>query len=486
MSTITLKHKVLHSVGWTFSSQVFRELFQFAVTVIMARLLTPKDYGLVGMSASVIGFIQIFNTMGFRSALIQKQEVTDDHFSTAFWSTLGVSLGLYLIVLPASPLVAVFFREPLLKGVIAFSALGLIISSLNTIQFARLEKNMDFKSITMVELGTALVSGTVSISLALGGYGVWSIVWGPLIGQFLLLPAPWIITGWRPAFRFSTPAFRELFGFGAHLTGATVVNYFARNADNLIIGRVLGASALGYYALAYNLMLKPLGYISSNVGRVLFPAFSSIRGEKEKTRNAYLQVVQFISLITFPMMAGLLFVAPELIEVIYGTKWLPVVPILQVLCLLGAIQSIGTTVGIIYMSQGRADMQFKYALIFVPIIVTSFIVGVNWGVIGVAVGYVISSGSIWIWSHVVANRLIELAMPNIFKKLFPAFAASMGMYIVLFAVFVTYPGFPEMNHTLLLTLQVLTGAAAYLVVLSVLDKNIFKELLDLRNRGIHG
>jgi O-antigen/teichoic acid export membrane protein len=456
-----------------------REIIQFGVTIVLARLLSPNDYGLVGMSGTVLGFVQIFNTFGFRSAIIQKKEITDSHYSTAFWMTLAISTILYLITLLASPLAAIFFKEPKLVGIMAVSALGFIITSLSTIQLAMLEKQLDFKKITIIELATAVTNGIVSISLALSGHGVWSLVWGSVAGQSVAIPLTWFLIRWTPALKFDRAAFNDLFTFGAHLTGATLVNYFARNADNLIIGRVLGSGALGYYALAYNLMLKPLQYVSSNLARVLFPALSAIRDDKEKTRQTYLKVVQAISILTFPMMTGLLFLAPDLIHAVYGAKWMPVVPIFQILCLLGAIQSIGTTVGIIYISQGRADLQLKYTLIFSPIIVASFFVGVQWGTVGVASAYLMSSGSIWIWSHVVANRLIGLRLAPLFKRMAPATMASIGMYLVLNAAkyFPFEFAFAPIAVYAKLASLIVTGAISYTILLYLIKGDDFMAML---------
>lgn len=480
-----LKSKVFSSIGWAFSSQASREICQFIVSIILARILLPKDYGLVSMATTVTGFIQMFNTMGFRSALIQKQNSNDKDYTTAFWTTLLLSVSLYIVTVSISPIAAWFFEEPILKGLMSISALGFIITALNTIHFARLEKAMDFKKISIIEICTTLISGIVSITLATNGYGVWSLVVGGIAGQVLTMPLPWYFTRWRPSYTFDKAALKELFGFGSRVTGAVFINYFARNADNLIIGKVLGSTALGYYSMAYGLMLKPLQYVSSNFSRVLFSAFSSIRNDAEKTRSAYLKVVHFISLITFPMMTGLLFVAPEFVQVVYGSKWAPIVPIFQILCLLGASQSIGSTVGTIYMSQGRADLQLKYTAIFSSIVVASFFVGVQWGVIGVAVAYAFASGGIWMWSHAIANRLIGLQMKTLLSQLVPSITASAGMYALLSVIKYfqsMYTNFHMVAGVLLFEF-VLLGFFSYTLFIYIIDSAVFRELTAMfKNR----
>lgn len=472
-----LRQKVVHSLAWTFSSQVSREALQFVIAIVLARLLAPSDYGLVSISMTFLGFIQIFNGLGMRASLIHRQDIRQEHYTTAFWTTIVMSFSLCLATVMLAPYIAVFFNEPLLEKIIQVSALVFIVNSLNTVHFAILEKALDFKKITIVEISTAVLSGIISITLALTGYGVWALVLGGLAAQSILLPLPWIMTGWKPRFSYDYKAFKELFSFGANLTGAGILNYLVRNADNLIIGKVLGSTALGYYSLAYTLMLKPLQYVSANIGRVLFPAFSSIKDDKEKIRGVYLKVVQFISLITFPMMTGLLFVAPEFFEIAYGQKWMPAVPVFQILCLLGAIQSVGTTVGTIYLSQGRADLQFKYTLIFSPIFISSFFIGVNWGIEGVALCYALASGSIWVWSHIVANRLIDLRLRELFVRLVPAVTASLGMYLIL--SFIKYgQGFLDFDLPIeaLLAEFVVLGAVSYLLFTYLLKADFFTEI----------
>lgn len=306
------------------------------------------------------------------------------------------------------------------------------------------------------------------------------MVLGGLIAQTVTIPLIWKISQWRPSFSFQKEAFRDLFSFGAHLTGASMINYFARNADNLIIGKFLGATPLGYYSLAYNLMLKPLQYLSGNIGRVLFPTFSTMKDDKERTKNAYLKIIQFISFFTFPMMLGLLYVAPEFIEVVYTTKWIPVVPVLQVLCIIGAIQTIGTTVGTIYMSQARTDLQFKYTLIFTPIIVASFLVGIQWGIIGVALCYLITQSGIWIWSHVIANRLINLKLSIFFAQLLPATYAALGMYVFLsITKYIQYKF--NINYGLRFNLIefIIVGIISYLAITYITKSEVLTEIRNL-------
>lgn len=478
------KHRIIGALGWALSSQISTEMLRFGVTLVLVRLLSPRDYGLNALAGTVIGFVQIFNSLGFSQALIQKQDVTSADYSTAFWSTLLLGLLLCGAVFLVAPLAAFFFEEPLVDPILKVAALGFVLSALGAMQLAQLQKALAFKQIMLVELLTALFAGIASIALAMKGFGVWSLIIGGLVGQALALPVLWKMSTWKPRIVFSKRAFSELFSFGAHLTAGGIVNYLMRNIDKLIIGKVLGSTALGYYSLAYSLMLKPLQYISANVGRVLFPALSSIKDDLDKTRKVYLKAVHFISLITFPMMAGLLFTAPSVVEVVYGSKWMPVVPVLQILCLVGAIQSLGTTVGTIYLSQGRADLQMKYAIIFAPIVIGAFFIGVHWGIEGVAAAYAIATLCIWIWSHKIANGLINLQLAPFLRELLPAARASAlmcGVLVCLFAVQVYVLGGSFAAHFQLMVM-IPVGTVTYVCAIARLNPNSLRELRDLVTR----
>lgn len=479
-----LKQKIVGGIGWTMSSQIATQLVSFGVTLVLVRLLSPRDYGLYALVGTVLGFVQIFNTLGFSQALIQKEKVTSLDYSTAFWSTLLLSLLLCGIVIVSSPVAVVFFKEPLVAPILKVASLSLVISALGTMQLAQLQKSLAFKRIMLIEFLTALFAGIASIVLAINKFGVWSLVLGSLTGQVLALPILWKMSEWKPQIAFSKQAFSEFFAFGAHLTVGGIINYFMRNMDNVIIGKVLGSTALGYYSLAYNLMLKPLQYISANVGRVLFPALSSIKGDKDTTRKVYLKAVHYISLITFPMMSGLLLVAPSVVEVVYGPKWMPVVPVLQILCLVGAMQSIGTTVGTIYLSQGRADLQMKYTIIFAPIVIGSFIVGVYWGIEGVAAGYALATSSIWVWSHKIANKLIDLEILTVFRELIPALCASILMCAALGSLYFLQQYFLGQTPTApcQLAMMIPAGVVSYIVALALFFPITFRKLRALATR----
>jgi len=462
MKQSDLKRKVVSGSAWTLFANVSSQAISFIVTVVLARILTPSDFGVVAISAVFIGVITLFQDVGMGAALIQRKDIDEDYLSTSFSVSLLAGALLAALVAAVSPLVAAFYREAVLRDILLVSSLGFLLSPFTSIHTSVLSRRLEFKKVALITLGTQAASGSISVGLALSGYGLWSMVLGKIISQPILIPVVWHMVEWRPKPRIIRKCFTDLFGFSSHLLGFNLLNFFARNLDNLIIGKYLGAQQLGYYSVAYNLMLKPLQLISWSVGKVLFPVFSSIQDDPEQTRAVYIKIIRSISLITFPMMTGLFMVAEEFILSVYGETWRPAILPLKLLCAVGAAQSIGTTSGVIFNSQGRSDLTLKIGSVSATAIVVGFIIGLNWGLIGLITAYIAVSVPVFFLGQFYANRLIGLRMGALFSALFPATACSGLMVIVLLALRYLNVSMRVEVATALVIL-ILTGAASYLI-----------------------
>ena len=416
---MSLVQKVFVGTVWNVTGQLSRQLISLATIAILARFLSPGDFGLVAMGHTVKALAYVFASVGMGAAIIQRKDLSEDYLSTAYWTTFLAGMIIAAIVAGASPLVAWFFNRSELILIIAVTSVTFALGGISSTHRDLLEKRMQFKQISIIDFIDVCAGSAIAIIMAWKGMGYWSLVVREIAGTFFKIPLYAVASGWRPRLVFRRNCFRDLFGFSSYVLMSNLLNYFNRNGDNIIIGRFLGATLLGYYDLAYSFMLKPLQYVSSTTSRVLFPALSKIQEDKDSVRRMYLRAIKIISLLTFPMMAGLFLVSSEAILVIYGAQWEPVVPVLQVFCLVGAVQSVTTNVGTVFMSQGRSDLMFKTTLIISPFIWLSFIIGVRWGIIGVAIGYAIVT---CVWSlivHSIANRLIGLDRGDflaVFKK----------------------------------------------------------------------
>lgn len=473
-----LKIKVINSVSWTLSSRAITEILQLIITIVLARILSPKDYGIVAMSSSLLVFIEGFSTLGFSNPIVQFEKIERRHLVTAFVSMLMFNILLYLLVFAVSPYVAKFYNEDILINVLRVTALSFIITAFNTVPIAILERSMQYKHIAMANIFRKLIIGIVAIVMAVKGQGVWSLVLAGQLGNLMMFPLLLRYSKWKPEIHFDKSAFKEMFRYGASVTGSGILTIIVRNVDNMIVGKYLGATALGYYSMAYDLMLKPIDYIMSNVGRVYFPALSSIKSDISRIYRAYSKLLEGISLFTFPIATGLFFLAPVFIEVIYGKKWLPAVDTFRIICFLGAIQSIGICSGILFLSLGRTDLHFRYKLAFTPIYILSYFIGVRYGIEGVAAAYTIVNVFLFIWPQISANRLISMNLKTFFRQMFPATASSIGMYLLLFAMGYIQYDVASLHVPLKIYFleSVFMGIIIYLSILYFVKKDIIIEI----------
>ena len=416
---MSLKKKTIRGLKWSGVSQVTKQISQFIITAILARLLSPEDFGLIGMAMVFTGFAMIFNELGISSALIQKQNTHEEHLSSAFWLNILVGFFLMVLFIALAPVIAWFYKKPILQPVISVMSVGFFISGFTVVQQAIITKRMDFKSLSIRDIVATTVGGAVGIVMALRGFGLWSLVGQFLMFTFLNSSLLWFISDWRPKFIFSRVAVKDIFHFSANLTGFNVVNYFARNVDYLLIGKFLGSEALGFYTLAYKLMMLPLQNISWVITKVMFPAFSKIHQDLKKVQDNYLNLIYVISLVSFPTMITLFFLSSDLIVLIFGHKWVAVIPVIKVFCFCGMVQAIATTVGVIYQSQGRPDIQLKFSLfISIPSVVIAVMLGMKKGIYYIALFYTIRTFIVAVLSFAIMGRLIGLKWKRIIETLF--------------------------------------------------------------------
>ncbi len=467
-------------VWWTGISQFLSQAFQFIVIIILARLLYPEEFGIVGMAAIFTGFISRFNELGLSAAIIQRKNVNEIHLSTSFWTSLATGTILCILTIIVSPYIADYFQEELVRPILIVSSINFIVGAFTVIPRTLFTKSLDFKKLAIVEICATFISGVISILLAVNGYGVWSLVLGGISNSLVSVLIFWKMSTWRPSSKFSIPHFKELFSFGGHFMGSSVLNYIDSNVDYLVVGRMIGASALGYYTLAYNLITFPLYKISTIITRVTFPAFSRIQNDNPTLRTGYLKVVRYISMITFPMLAGMFVVAPEFILVVYGSKWTPMILTLQILCLAGALKSVGTTVGTILLSKGRPDIQFKWNILTVIVLTIAVLSGVKYGIEGVAAMVTISAVLLFSIIQRITNKLIELSMYNYFKAIYPAIIGSISLIIAvnIYKKLILTNGPPASE---ILISSILIGIAVYALFMRIFFNNLLNEMRFIVN-----
>lgn len=471
---MSLMKSATRGVLWSGISQFSTQMYQFLVMIILARVLFPEDFGIIGMAMIFTGLIQTINELGLSAAIIQKKNINDNHLSTSFWISLGSGIILSMITIVISSYIADFFKNELVGAVVSVLSIGFIIGSCGIVHKSLLQKNIEFKKIAVTEISASITSGTLSIILALFGFGVWSLVFGTIINNFIRVVLLWKVCTWQPSLVINLKDFKELFSFGAHVMGSNILNYFDSNVDYLLIGKFLSATALGHYTLAYQLSTFPLMKISTIVTSVTFPAFSIIQDDNDILRNAYLKVIKYISLVTFPLLAGLIMVAPDFIPMVFGEKWMPMIVPLQILCVSGALKSVVTTVGSILLSKGRSDIQFKWNVFTAIMLPIAILIGIRYGITGVAMAITIMSFLFFFIIQSIANNLIILGFSDYFKALYPATIGSMFIIISI----LIYQKSSIYNHLDLFSLisSITMGFLLYILVIRIVAKDIFREI----------
>ena len=378
--TDSLRHKTIHGVGWSFIDNISSSGITFLVGLVLARLLTPEEYGIMAIIAIFIAVSNSIIDSGFSNALIRKTRIERIDYSTVFYFNLTVSILIYVLLYLAAPVISVFFKEPVLVEVIRIIGLVLIINALAIIPRTRFVRDVDFKTQTKVSLISSISSGVIGIGMALGGMGVWSLVGQQISRQFLNTLFLWVYSKWHPVWEFSMKSFKELFGFGSKLLLSGLLDTIYKNIYYIIIGRFYTSAQLGQYTRAEQFNMIFSSNLTSVVQRVSYPVLSSIQEEPERLREAYRKVIKITMLITFACMLGLAAVAKPLILILIGEKWLPAVYFLQIICFSGMLYPLHAINLNILQVKGRSDLFLKLEIIKKIIAMGPMVVGIVYGI----------------------------------------------------------------------------------------------------------
>jgi O-antigen/teichoic acid export membrane protein len=476
---MTLKAKTIRNIGWSASSQIARTLLQILISAILARVLMPSDFGLIAMVVVFSNFVAILSDFGLTSAIVQKKEISDEALSSTFWISVGLGALLTIALAASAPLIAAFYSEPRLTALVVFLSATFFIASFGYVQNALLQKSMNFKALAVIGICSVGISGSVSIFLAFSGYGVWSLAWNTVLSTSIAVVFTWIYVRWVPHFLLGLQGVKGLLRFGANLTGFNFLAYFARNLDNLLIGRFLGPTSLGFYNLAYNLLLFQLASVTDVVGRVMFPAFSIIQHDKQLVREAYVTANRYIAALAFPLMMWMLVTAPQLIRVVYGPKWISAIPLVQILALTAAAQSILAPTGWILLSQGRTDVLFKLGIFMTVTACISFVVGLHWGVLGVAIAYTIATYFSAYPYLAISFRLIDLKVKDFLAKLPSIVLATLIFGVIAFLVRISLERLDVTQDAIILAIVTAASLLSYSALVFVLDRELFTGTVGL-------
>jgi PST family polysaccharide transporter len=355
-----------------------------AATALLARLLDPKDYGLIAMVGVVTAFASLFKDMGLSLATVQKSEINDQQVSNLFWVNVILSVIITVIIVTLAPGVAWFYGEPRLTAITVVTAIGFILSGLTVQHEALLKRQMRFIALSTIAFVSMAMGYVVGIGLAWSGVGYWALVGSQLALLGTNVVAVWLVCGWRPKLPRRDSGVRSMLAFGRNVTGYSTVNYFAGNMDYLLIGKFLGPQQLGFYLKASQLVGLPTDQISEPIASVTIPALSRLNDSPERYRQAYLRIMQKIMMLTMPCIAFMIASADWLVHLVLGPKWSFTSRIFIFLAIACLVQPINTA-GWLLVSQARTKHMFQWSLISAPITILLVLIGLWWGAIGVAV-----------------------------------------------------------------------------------------------------
>jgi len=430
----SLKQKTISGLYWSSIDGIASQGVQFTIGIVLARILSPHEFGLIGMLTIFIAIAQSFIDSGFGTALIRKKSCSQKDYSTIFYFNITVGILFYfLLFISAGPLSA-FFKEPQLKQILRVLGFGLILNSVAMIQKVILTKNINFKLQTRVSIISSISSGLISIWMAYAGYGVWSLV-GLTLSRFgftaLFL---WIWTNWKPSLIFSIESLKELFAFGSKLLISGLINTAQINIYSLIIGKYFSAVQLGYYTRADQFQEVPSKNLSSIIGRVSIPLLSSIQDDLPKVRKTYQQITKSIMLITFLAMIGMAAIAKPLILFLIGEKWLPSVLYLQMLCFVGMFYPLHSLNLNLLNVLGRSDLFLRLEIIKQILVIPTIVIGILFGlkimIFGMMTNAVIGFYLNSFWS----GKFIDYSTMNQVKDIIPSFCLALLVGFVVYII----------------------------------------------------
>ncbi len=473
----SLSQKAAAGTAWSTLSTVGRQLLSIASMATVARILGPGVYGVMGMANLLLVVVVNFRDLGTGTAIVQRLSIVHRLLASLFWLNCLMGVLMALAVIAASRFTAQFFHTPELVPILCTISISFVLSAFGIVHNSLLLREMRFKALAVTDLVSAVVSYLVALTCARRGLGVWSLVFANIANSATTTSLYWITSAWRPTWEFSMSEVRSVMGFSLNLFGFGLANYGYRNADNIIIGRVIGRIPLGNYQMAYNLMLLPLQNISSVIAQVVFPGFSQIQEDNERFRLAWVRSVCIIALFTFPVMAGLGILADPFIRAVLGPKWLGAIPIFEVLAPVGAVQSIQTLVGAIYMAKGRTDWMFRWGLLNCVVLIPAFLVGVRFGAIGVAVAYCAAYfGVLTYYGFAIPFRFIELRFRDFAAALLPQIWLTLGMTAICYS-WIRLLGIASISNPWMKMISTaLLGAAVYVTGLLVFRPAVIQYL----------
>lgn len=476
MSEVNLKEVAVSGMMWNGIQKYSIIIISFVSSIVLARLLTPYDYGCIGMLEIFIAVATILIDGGFGAALLQKKRPTQEDYSTIFYWNMVVSIVFYIILFVSAPFIAKFYNIPILSTVLRVQGLVLFVNALKMIQSNQLRKQFRFKPIAIVVITSSVVTMIVTVFLAYLGFGVWALVTQNLLIAILPMIAFWLITGWTPSFLFSKKSFKELFSFGGFMFLTDIINTTSDNLQGLLIGKVYNPSIMGYYAKAKSTEGLSSNGISMVISSVTLQLYSEVQDDLKTLINIIKRITTSLAYITFPLIISLIFLAKPIFIILYSERWLPSVLFFQILALAGfaiCLQSVNLQA---IAAIGKSKVMFKWTLIKRIIGIVLLISGlVADGIIGLLVGMVISAWIAYFINAWLVDRHIGYKLIDQFKDLLPIILTTLASIVPALA----YRWIFKINMYVDALIMTVVFCTIYMAISKLLKLDAYSYCVDL-------
>ncbi len=478
---MSLKKQATIGLVWTFAQQFGNQLIGFVVSVILARLLLPEEFGLIGMIAV---FVAIGNTLlhsGLTKSLIRGEDLDNEDYSTVFYFNLVISVFVYVIIFFLSPLIAEFFEQSILIELLRIYSISFIISAFSAVQLARLTKFMDFKTQTIIAIPSAIVGGVIGISMALLGFGVWSLVWSSIISAAVNSAQLWIYSKWIPDLSFNYNKFKSHFHYGYKLTLSELLDRIFNNIFLIVIGKYFSPAQVGFYTRAETMKQLPVSTISNALNRVTFPLFVSIQNDELRLKRVYKKLMQIVVFVITPVLIFLGVLAEPTFRFLFTDKWLPAVPYFQILCVTGILFPLHSYNLTILNVKGRSDLFLKLEVFKKILIVITLLITIPLGIIAMLIGQVIISILAFFINAHYTGKYINYSAIQQLRDVLPILSLATVVGTIVF--FIDFYGLATNLDIVRIIIGGVIGSTIYIFVayqfkfesLSELSKLIFKK-----------
>ena len=475
---------VARGLTWTFIHTWGGQALSLVVFVVLARLLTPADFGLVALAAVFVALAQFIVDQGLGDALVQRREITAGHIDTAFWVSLATGSILMAITFLTAWPISALVNEPDLAPVLQVLSVTYFLSALTSVPIALLTRELAFRLLAIRAVASIMVGGAVGIGMAILGFGAWALVGQQVSAALVSVVLLWAATDWRPSMHVSAEHFRELFPFGIRVVGSDILGFVSRYADNFLIGVVLGTIPLGIYAVAYRILDVSQRLLVNVARKITFPALSRLQDDPGRLRRAYLRATRLGGVLLLPGYVGLALVAPELIVTLFGSKWAESGPVAAVLFLGGPVLGIQAFAGSLLYAVGRPDIVLRFRVIATVASVIAFLVAVGYGIVAVAAAFTIRGYALLPLLLVWTRRYAGIGIGEYAGQMKGTALATLGMAVAIVGLKIALDD--RLSPAGVLAVEVAAGALVFSALLAVLERSLLADLWTVAGHAMPG